>query len=187
MEVDTVRAAVDEFLLYARPPEPTRLPVDLGELVRTCAAGASESVEVEISGEFGQVLGDDGLLRRAVGNLLQNAGDVAADLGRPVRVSIAGQQVGGGRVLQIVVDDDGPGIPAERRAQVFVPFFTTRARGTGLGLALVQRTIVDLGGTVEAGDGPRGGALFRIRLPLQPNSETNPSPGTSYAGGRALE
>ena len=59
------------------------------------------------------------------------------------------------------VADDG-----ELRDQVFVPFFTTRARGTGLGLALVQRTIVDMGGTIEAGEGSLGGALFRIRLPL---------------------
>jgi C4-dicarboxylate-specific signal transduction histidine kinase len=74
--------------------------------------------------------------------------------------------VASGRSVQIDFEDDGPGIPSELRDQVFVPFFTTRARGTGLGLALVQRTIVDMGGTIEAGQGNLGGALFRIRLPL---------------------
>jgi signal transduction histidine kinase len=77
-----------------------------------------------------------------------------------------GRKAGGGRNQQIDVEDDGPGIPEDRRKHVFVPFFTTRTKGTGLGLALVQRTIVDHGGTVEALEGPRGGALFRIRLPL---------------------
>jgi C4-dicarboxylate-specific signal transduction histidine kinase len=49
---------------------------------------------------------------------------------------------------------------------VFVPFHTTRARGTGLGLALVQRTMVDMGGSVEVVTGAEGGALFRLRFPL---------------------
>jgi C4-dicarboxylate-specific signal transduction histidine kinase len=80
-------------------------------------------------------------------------------------VRITGRVVSSGSGLQIDLEDDGPGIPPERRAQVFLPFFTTRARGTGLGLALVQRTLVDAGGSIEAAEGPRGGALFRIRLP----------------------
>jgi signal transduction histidine kinase len=167
-EVDAVRGTVDEFLLYARPPAPGRLPVDLGALLRSFAAVVPAGVSVEVAGEFGAVLGDEGLLRRAFGNLIQNAADASAEANRTVRVHIDGRRVAGGRMLQVEVDDDGPGIPAERRTQVFVPFFTTRARGTGLGLALVQRTVVDMGGTVEAGEGPRGGALFRIRLPLAP-------------------
>lgn len=164
-EVDAVRAAVDEFLLYARPPEPARLPVDLESLLRSAAAVAPETVEIEVAGEFGRVVGDEGLLRRVFGNLIQNAADAVADDGRKVRVRIEGRRAAGGRMLQVEVDDDGPGIPPDRRARVFVPFFTTRARGTGLGLALVQRTVVDMGGTVEVAEGPRGGALFRLRLP----------------------
>jgi len=177
-EVDAVRATVDEFLLYARPPEPARVPVDLESLLRSAAAVAPAGAEVEVAGEFGRVTGDEGLLRRAFGNLIQNAADATAEAGRAVRVRIEGRRAAGGRMLQVEVDDDGPGIPADRRAQVFVPFFTTRVRGTGLGLALVQRTIVDMGGTVEVGDGPRGGALFRIRLPLGPS-------GGSPSGQRA--
>jgi signal transduction histidine kinase len=82
------------------------------------------------------------------------------------------------------VDDDGPGIPAGIRDQVFVPFYTTRPRGTGLGLALVQRTVVDLGGSVEAAEGPRGGALFRIRLPLSATAEPEPVPVASSIARR---
>jgi len=165
-EVDALREVLDEFLAYARPPEPTRLPVDIGLLVRRCAAAAPDSIDVEIRGEFGKVLGDEGLLRRMLGNLLQNAADGGSEARRRVRVVVTGRRHPAGRSLQVDVEDDGPGIPPELRAQVFVPFFTTRARGTGLGLALVQRTIVDLGGVVDALEGPRGGALFRIRLPL---------------------
>jgi PAS domain S-box-containing protein len=165
-EVDSVREAVDEFLAYARPPEPIRSEVALGPLVRACAAAAPERIRVDVQGEFGAIVGDEGLLRRALGNILQNAADSAAESDRHLTVRIMGRKAGGGRNQQIDVEDDGPGIPEDRRKHVFVPFFTTRTKGTGLGLALVQRTIVDHGGTVEALEGPRGGALFRIRLPL---------------------
>ena len=162
-EVDAVRAQIDEFLLYARPPEPQRAPVELEPLVRGCAAAAPPNVAVEVSGEFGAVVGDESLLKRVFGNLIQNAADIGTEVGRPLSVHVSGRRAG--RSVQIEVEDDGPGIPAESRAQVFLPFVTTRARGTGLGLALVQRTVVDLGGTVEVGEGARGGAAFRIRLP----------------------
>jgi two-component system nitrogen regulation sensor histidine kinase GlnL len=177
-EIDSVRGAVDEFLLYARPPAPARTDVDLEELLRACAAAAPRAVTVEIAGRFGLVVGDEGLLRRAFGNLLQNAGDLAADLDRPVSVRVAGRVVSAGTALQVDVEDDGPGIPPERRTQVFLPFFTTRARGTGLGLALVQRTLVDVGGSIDVSEGPRGGALFRIRLPLKPVTKRDSSSGS---------
>lgn len=170
-EVDAVRAVLDEFLLYARPPEPQIAPVDLEAVVRASAAAAPESVDVEVAGAFGTVLADEGLVRRVFGNLIQNAAEAAGDARRRVSVRITGRP-GAGRAIQIEVDDDGPGVPAEIREQIFVPFYTTRARGTGLGLALVQRTVVDCGGSIEVSEGPRGGALFRIRLPLQPAART---------------
>ncbi len=163
-EIESVGATVDEFLLYARPPEPTRVSVALEELIRGCADTVGEFVDVDVEGEFGGLSADQGLLRRAFSNLLRNSADAVE--GRRPRVRIAGRIVASGRSVQIDFEDDGPGIPSELRDQVFVPFFTTRARGTGLGLALVQRTIVDMGGTIEAGQGNLGGALFRIRLPL---------------------
>lgn len=179
-EVATVRAALDEFLLYARPPEPHRSVLDLESLVRSCVVAAPPGVQVEVAGTFGTVTGDEGLVRRVFGNLLQNAADAGG--GDDVSVRISARTTGSGRAVQIDVDDDGPGIPAEKRDQVFVPFYTTRARGTGLGLALVQRTVVDMGGSVEALEGPRGGALFRIRLPL-PAASTAASPGNPTREG----
>jgi len=140
--------------------------LDVGDLVRSCAAAAPEGISVEVAGEFTTVRGDERLLRRAFGNLLQNAADAAAEAGKLVTVRIEGSLSAEGRTLRIDVEDDGPGIPPERRAQVFVPFFTTRTRGTGLGLALVQRTIVDLGGSIEVGrareEGPRSASDFQV-------------------------
>lgn len=180
-EVDAVRAVLDEFLLYARPPEPQPAPVELEPLLKAVAAAAPETVDVEVVGEFGTVVADEGLLRRVFGNLVQNVSEAAEDCGRRLSLRVVGRSAGG-RTIQIEVDDDGPGVPAEIRDQIFVPFYTTRARGTGLGLALVQRTVVDCGGSIEVAEGPRGGALFRIRLPLQPGARS--ASGSAAAAGR---
>ncbi len=172
-EVDAVRSAVDEFLLYARPPEPKPEPVDLGAVARASAAAAPRGVFVEVEGEFGTVQADESLVRRVFGNLFQNAAEAGAALGRPVRVSLVGRRVGEEGLL-VDVEDDGPGIPPERRGEVFLPFVTGRAEGTGLGLALVQRTMLDLGGSVELREAPGGGALFRLRFPRRGSSAGRP-------------
>jgi signal transduction histidine kinase len=66
----------------------------------------------------------------------------------------------------VVVEDNGPGIAAERREQVFEPYETTREHGTGLGLAIVKKIILDHGGEVAIGDSELGGARFELRIPL---------------------
>lgn len=166
-EVEAVRAALDDFLAYARPPEPRPEPVPLGDVVRACAAAAPANLRVEVEGEFATVLADETLLRRAFGNLVQNASDAAASAGRSVFVRIVGSRVGETSLL-VDVEDDGPGIPEGVADSVFLPFVTGRPSGTGLGLALVQRTMLDLGGSVEARRGRSGGALFRLRFPVAP-------------------
>jgi len=72
--------------------------------------------------------------------------------------------------VELVVADDGPGLTPEQRAQLFVPGFTTKAAGSGLGLTLVERIASDHHGTVAAEPGPRGGTVMRLRLPLDSRS-----------------
>ena len=169
-EVDTVRKAVDEFLLYARPPEPSPSPLELEPLIRGAVVNAPEGLEIRVEGEFGTVVADDGLLRRVFDNLLRNAAEAGEGRDGSVEVRITGRTVGSGRTLQVEVQDNGPGLAAEDLEQVFVPFHTTRRQGTGLGLALVQRTMVDLGGGAEAANAIDGGAIFRLRFPLVPKA-----------------
>jgi signal transduction histidine kinase len=64
------------------------------------------------------------------------------------------------------VGDEGPGVAPELRARVFDPYFTTRREGTGLGLALVQKIVLQHGGEIEVGERPGGGALFTLGFPL---------------------
>jgi signal transduction histidine kinase len=99
-------------------------------------------------------------LHQVLVNLLVNAVEAVAPGGRVgVRARVAGGQVA------IEVHDDGPGVPEALRERVFDPFFTTRAEGTGLGLAVCARVVAAHGGDIQVGVGPWGGALFTVTLP----------------------
>jgi two-component system sensor histidine kinase FlrB len=87
------------------------------------------------------------------------------------------------RTLQLRVYDTGPGIPETHLDKVFDPFFTTRAQGTGLGLAVVARTVADHGGTVVAANRPGGGAEFTLELPLRASSRDTTRQATPQEGG----
>ncbi len=69
--------------------------------------------------------------------------------------------------LRIYFQDSGPGVPRPIRSKIFEPFFTTRAQGTGLGLAFVERIVIEHGGTISVGSSPSGGAQFQIHLPIE--------------------
>lgn len=103
------------------------------------------------------------LIHQMVSNLVLNAGEAANGRGT-IEVTTAEQ---GDEVL-IEVHDDGPGVAKERRATLFDNLATTKATGTGLGLFSVRACAQGLGGSVEVGESPLGGALFRVRLPRQP-------------------
>ena len=75
-----------------------------------------------------------------------------------------------GMNVEFCVDDQGAGVPHEQRDHIFQPFFSTRAdRPGGLGLAISRRLIEEVGGWIEVGDAPSGGARFRVFLPVEPN------------------
>jgi len=115
--------------------------------------------------EIDALAGDEVKLRQALRNLVENARTVQPD-GGTIRLTVRAE--GSGTLL--LVEDDGPGVPPELRARVLEPFYTSRAEGTGLGLALTH-TIAGLhGGSVEIGDAdaPLSGAAFRIHLPNSP-------------------
>ena len=111
---------------------------------------------------------DPDAMRQVVVNLLQNALDAAlapeADVPRWVRVTI--RRADHGRCAEVLVEDSGPGVPAELREHLFEPLVTGRPDGTGLGLAIVRSLVESQEGTVAVDDSATGGALFRVRLPL---------------------
>ena len=114
-------------------------------------------------------LGDDVLCMRVaqvrVGVCVQEADRSAT----PVRVGVDGAQTSPrvpGREIVWSVSDNGPGIPEEHRERIFYPFFTTREKGSGVGLATAQKIAASHGGSVELESRPGAGATFRVHVPL---------------------
>jgi signal transduction histidine kinase len=163
-ELGHLRNVVSEFLEYARRPAPELAPVAIGPLLDEVRelTEAPDRVTVTVEAPAGlKVRADAGQLRRALLNLARNAAGVMQ--GRAGRVVLAA--VEDGARVRLEVRDQGPGVPAELREKIFTPFFTTREKGTGLGLAFVREIARDHGGDVGVEDAPGGGAVFRIELP----------------------
>lgn len=159
---------IDAYRAVARPPEvePRRFVAapwaeDLVSLFKTEAA----SIDVTLSVEPADLVldADPDLLAQVVINLLRNARQaMEGHVAKPhvtLRLRILGETV------LLDVEDNGPGIPPGLRNDIFLPFFTTRANGTGVGLNLARQIAIAHGGTIEAADGAQGGALIRLALP----------------------
>jgi PAS domain S-box-containing protein len=162
---------VTEFLKFARPLELADEQVSLSPMIEQIVAEISEvvpGVPFVILGEFGEVSGDDALLRQAILNLARNAAEAATDNPAGGRVILRGEIDKSGPLqgLRISITDNGPGIPSEALTKIFMPFYTTKANGTGLGLAVVQKIIVQHGGSIEARNQAQGGAEFIVWLPF---------------------
>ncbi len=173
-EVQGIGKVVEDFLQFARPAPLNLSEVDLRgileDLVREMEQPAApRPFRIALEGEFPDLPGDESLLKQAFHNLIRNAAQ--AMNGSGMRVTIRGTLEPEG-TLQVEVADDGPGIPPEVLPHIFTPFFTTRPGGTGLGLPLVQRTIISHDGTIEVASQVGQGTRVRIRLPLRRPTES---------------
>jgi signal transduction histidine kinase len=92
-----------------------------------------------------------------------NALDAIPDEAVQRRVVLSARRVEGG--IRLAVSDSGPGVPEADRARIFEPFYTTKANGTGVGLAIVRRIVESLGARVDVSRSPAGGAEFSFVLP----------------------
>ena len=170
-QVEAMKNLVNAFRDYARLPAPMLAPIDLNALIRE-VLHLYESTAVHIRTELGSnlapVQGDPTQIRQVIHNMLQNAQD-----------ALAGQDDGELRVLTrregdralLLFRDNGPGFPAEVLARAFEPYFTTKSRGTGLGLAMVKKIVDEHGGDVRLSNREGGGAEVRIRLRLAEHNE----------------
>lgn len=184
------RSLISNMLNFARKPSDGLASVPLAEAVAG-AVGlsahawtmAGRSLRVQVDPEL-HVFADAQKLQHAVMNLVKNAFDALGDPdGGGTTLSITAER-DGDDLIRLDFEDDGPGFASE--ADAFTPFYTTKqaGKGTGLGLALVQRFVTEFGGSVSAGNRPEGGALITLRLrradaplpPISPISSTPPVP-----------
>ncbi len=164
--VDTLSQLMQDLLLFARPPQPRPSPVAVGPLVTTTVElfsgdPAVKDVQVQLEGSAPVILADAELLKIVFLNLLINGAHAMGGRGE-IRVSLAASDGG----CSVAFTDRGPGIPADIREKIFTPFFTTKSRGTGLGLPTAKRLIEAHGGTIRIHCPPSGGTTVTVQLPL---------------------
>ncbi|MBM7113827.1 ATP-binding protein [Archangium primigenium] len=167
-EATRLDAMVKDLLDVVRPLEPRPRPLHPGELARRTLEILGQRrqlgtlrVSMDEAPNLPTLQGDEFLLQLALENLLRNAVQ-ACPPESGVKVGVSSVPEG----ILLSVEDEGPGISPEDMHRVFEPFFTTRATGTGLGLAVVRRVVMAHGGTVSVRPRPGGGARFELRLPL---------------------
>jgi signal transduction histidine kinase len=163
LEADKVAAQLNEFINYSRPREVRRTKLSLtsvaNEVVRTLGYDLEEKrVQLQVTGEQITVEADEQLLRQVLFNLLLNAIQ-AVDAAGEIQVFIRRTTT---TEAELEVRDNGPGVPPERRSEIFKPYFTMQKAGTGLGLAVVQQIVLAHGWEIECLSNIPKGAVFRI-------------------------
>jgi len=171
-EVEALKNLVDEFAQFARMPAPRTVPTDLNALVDDALslyAGLFPHIAIEKAFEpsLPAVRVDPEQIRRVVINLVDNAIEAITSSGSDdpaVRISTSHDAADG--VVRLVVADNGPGISAADRDRLFMPYYSTKLRGSWLGLAIVRRIVAEHGGNIEAADETPRGTRFVIELPV---------------------
>ncbi|MGH9477351.1 MAG: two-component system sensor histidine kinase NtrB [Terriglobales bacterium] len=176
-----------EFLTFARPLPVQSEAVALEPLLRQCVEAIHvqdfPQVRIRLQGPFPEVLGDSVLLTSAFLNLLRNACEAILQGQRSGQVVI---EYGGssGDSVRVLFVDDGPGVAPEMAEKIFIPFFTTKPSGTGLGLAMVHKIITAHQGSVLLADAAPGHTVFEVLLPAAGSGLDPDDHGNHSAGGR---
>jgi signal transduction histidine kinase len=176
-ELDRVERSIGHLLRFARDEAVEAVDMDLGDVVRAVVDSLRERVSragvslVTSVDEVGTMRGDPEKLRRVVENLVSNAVEALEEAKTPDPcIDVACGANLAGDSIWVAVRDNGPGIPPDALPEIFRPFFTTRANGTGFGLALSKKTVDAHGGTIEAGPSPSGGAQVVFTVPRRTGS-----------------
>ncbi|MGQ9570205.1 MAG: two-component system sensor histidine kinase NtrB [Thermodesulfovibrionales bacterium] len=162
-EIDVMNRIISDFLSFAKPAELNMSIVDLKDMFEKCITEVirgRNNIKIHIDiDELLQIKGDEVLLRQAFTNLIQNA---VESMPKGGELSIKATK---GDFVELFISDTGPGIAKNIVEKIFLPFFTTKERGIGLGLSVVQKVIISHGGNIYV-DSSDKGTTFRIRLPF---------------------
>jgi signal transduction histidine kinase len=162
-ESDRLEQLAREFTEFGRLPEGPPAPIDFAELLSELARSSvppTMKVDMQLDPGIPILPGHYDPMRRAFSNILRNASEAGGGVGT-IEIAITPYNGGG---VRIEITDHGPGVPADIADRIFDPYFTGKAGGTGLGLALVKQTIEMHGGTIQLKETPGGGATFVVEL-----------------------
>jgi signal transduction histidine kinase len=163
--LDALNGIVQDLLVFARPRELKTERIDLRSLMTSTVEmmkrdPALAGVEVDVSGNAAVLAADGEQLQLVFQNVVMNAAQAMSGKGR-IRIDIEPSN----GAWRVSLADTGPGMPADVRDRVFEPFFTTRARGTGLGLPIARRVVEAHGGRIDVETPPTGGTVVTVTLP----------------------
>jgi PAS domain S-box-containing protein len=176
-EIDRLDKIITQINNFAHPSELVMKPIDVRasvkkaiELARTRVKKNGVAIDTTLPNDLPKVLGDETALTEAFAHLVANAAEATSGRTKP-RVTLAAKQIREGDHASgviVIVKDNGKGISADLKEKVFSPFCTTKARGMGLGLPIVKRTIFDHNGRVDIDSNPHGTSVS-VMLPASPN------------------
>lgn len=174
-ELRRLENVVEQFIRLAGPSELDLATVEVAEIVRhVCqllqpeAAARDIEITVQLGDDLGPIAADGGRLTQALLNLLINA---LQAIERRGRIVVRARPTKDDLVV-IEVEDSGPGVPIEKQATIFEPYFSTKSEGSGLGLWIAQQIATAHGGAIRVANASGGGALFALLIPLR-----KPEPG----------
>ncbi len=167
---ESVRRLVDEFGVLAEFPAAMPRPADLNNIVESAVLQFEDRldgirIEQHLADPLPPVMADAEALKRALANLIDNAAEAMHDsLLRVLSVETCLAETPG--MAEVVISDTGSGLTEQMRERLFLPYFSTKQRGTGLGLTIAAKIVQDHGGTIRAEQNAPKGARFVINLPL---------------------
>jgi len=186
--VESMRSLVDQFSALAEFPTAQPRPADLNTIVESSLAlfaGRLQHICIlrSLSSDLPLVLADPEALKRALGNLIDNAAEaMGQSLLRDLRITTAHLDSG---MIELTVADTGTGLTDDMRERLFLPYFSTKQRGTGLGLAIAAKIIQEHGGSIRAEKNEPAGARFIVELRPATNTDSDPDVDPTAAAAHA--
>lgn len=163
-EIAVMERIISDFLSFARPTELNPVSVDLSEIVKECIANIIQGSSIKVflhTEATPRIQGDGILLRQAFTNLIRNAAE-AMQQGGKLRIDFSPKST----FMEISIADTGYEIPVNIRDRIFLPFYTTKEGGTGIGLAIVHKIIMLHHGSITV-ESSKAGSTFIIKLPVK--------------------
>jgi nitrogen fixation/metabolism regulation signal transduction histidine kinase len=176
-QVEAMKSMVNAFAEYAKPSKMQTRPILLNALIEEVTAlyppSSGVRFDLQLTSDLPAVTADPVRIRQVLHNLIKNALE-AMPAGSPALMAFHTKRVPDRYHvwMELLVRDNGPGLPAEQAERIFEPYVTTKNKGTGLGLAIVKKIIEEHGGSIRHDAGYRDGAGFVIRLPLMETTES---------------
>ncbi|MBF0261177.1 MAG: PAS domain-containing protein [Magnetococcales bacterium] len=186
-QVEELRVLVNEFSTFARLPRPelamNDLHASIGEVLQLHRAELEKfALTTEFAPDLPLFPHDRGQLKQVFTNVISNAMAAIRERDEARNLAICTEVTENGEGVRIQIADSGSGIPPKDRDRVFEPYFTTKATGVGLGMAIVKKIIEDHGGTIRIRQSQWDGALVEIHLPL--TQTISPPPAGSVVSSR---